>query len=353
MRQTLYIHIGAPKTGTTSFQYLMAENRKRLLKNGIYYARTEHELFYSKSQHRYLFVAANAGNAAARDALAEEIAEHQAPKNVISEENFSWGADAQAAYLEPLRSKFDVKILLLVRRQDELAESLYVQMIRGGYTGSFETFVSDSAVKGILDYLSLANIYSEAFGQENVIVRKYEGTAYPAEKLLLSLIGAPRELRLRPVSAQNKSMSVDALRFVRSLQARALVMSYAAFNELFGDALLQATPGPAVRLFSPGRRAAFLEAFSENNSDLKRRYLPDLPPGELFDTASGFDQPSNLAELSQEEQIAIYRRLVSEIQTANLGTFDAMAVAACNTMYVPDIPQDPTSPREGDEEGAC
>lgn len=338
VRQKLYIHIGTPKTGTTSFQYLMADNRRKLLKSGIYYPDTENRLFFSKSQHRYLYVAANAGDASAMDALIEELERHGAPKNVISEENFSWGAAVQAAYLKPLRDRFDVKILLLVRRQDELAESLYVQMVRGGYTHSFDVFISDEGVKGILDYLSLASIYGDAFGAENVLVRRYEGVDYPAEEILLSLIGLPPSLRLQPVEVQNRSMSIDALRFVRGLQKRSLNISYAAFNELFGDALLRSTPGPSAKFLSPDQRRVFLEGFRERNDELKLRYLPDLPPGDLFDPVSGCDQPSDLSEFDQEQQIAIYRQLLSQIDTPHPSTFDAMIEAACRTLYVPDIP---------------
>ena len=317
----------------------MAENRDRLLRGGIYYADTENDLFFSKSQHRYLYVAANAGDVSAREALIKEIEQRGAPKNVISEENFSWGAGVQAGYLSPLRDRFDVKVLLLVRRQDELAESLYVQMVRGGYAQSFEVFISDEGVKGLLDYLSLAGIYGEAFGSENVLVRRYEGVSNPAEKILLSLIGLPRNLRLRPVDVQNRSISIDALRFMRALQKRSLNISYAAFNELFGDALIRSTPGPSAKFLSPDQRMAFLEGFRESNDELKLRYFPDLGSPDLFDPVSGFDPPSDLSEFDQEQQIAIYRQLLSQIETTHPSTFDAMIEAACRTLYVPDIPQ--------------
>ena len=80
------------------------------------------------------------------------------------------------------------KIIFVIRRQDSFIESIYRQAIRGGYSGSIESFINYKKAsfkratvgKGgwmdiySLDYLRWVNHYKELFGRENILILPYE-----------------------------------------------------------------------------------------------------------------------------------------------------------------------------------
>ena len=90
------------------------------------------------------------------------------------------------------------KIIFVIRRQDSFVESIYRQAIRGGYSGSIESFINykrdkfnkSSPGKGgwidiySLDYLSWIEHYCELFGKASILILPYEKLKYNKKAFL-------------------------------------------------------------------------------------------------------------------------------------------------------------------------
>lgn len=130
-RRRCILHVGSPKTATSSIQSVLKTNRKRLLRNGILVPRTGQT---ESGSHRHL-VFSLAGIAVPREAeaadrgLAREIAACDAETILISSE-FLWSIlakkEAAERVIGQLRSMdLDVTLLVYVRNQPQYFNSLY------------------------------------------------------------------------------------------------------------------------------------------------------------------------------------------------------------------------------------
>lgn len=203
---TVYLCIGTMKTGTTTLQTVMSENAEALSKQGYCYplfpvcgsklkARNGHFLIYEDTtlpeqdrKEKSIAVRSKCLNKIKKLAeqydnivLSEELIWHYSRKN----ENF-W-IDTQEMFRE---IGCDLKIVVYLRRQDELIQSLWNQNVKRG-TGIALTF-HEYLDKKMYSYFpfryhkKLSQI-SEQMGKENIIVRVYEDGQYEGEhKDLLS-----------------------------------------------------------------------------------------------------------------------------------------------------------------------
>ena len=132
---TLDLHIGPAKTGTTSLQAFFASNDTILKQFSIVYPQTGRK----KDKHNWLAQSLKSVDDLSRllVALQEECSgfEHA----LVSCEEFSY-AFLDAAVLEQFcqlaRKRFRIRIIIYLRRQDQLKESVYAQVVREWYCGS-------------------------------------------------------------------------------------------------------------------------------------------------------------------------------------------------------------------------
>ncbi|MGC8201407.1 hypothetical protein ACP2AV_01755 [Aliiroseovarius sp. PTFE2010] len=258
-RPTLYIHVGLPKTGTTSFQVFCMRNRAWLAEQGICYPPTMCAPHPTASQHRYVNSAMRASlqsgsatNVLTR--LTQDILESGLPRALISEEQFSYDSFLSAPFLGALRSSFDCRILLVLRRQDRWAESMYAQAVRGGYKHSFQTFLGAGATRERLDHHGLVALWEEAFGPGNVNTLTYPEDGSSSLDLLLGF------LELAPcVQATddrfNVSLGAEAIAFIRALDLPK--DAYGFFNQSFSKMLRDLTDPTPFSGFDPAARAEF------------------------------------------------------------------------------------------------
>jgi hypothetical protein len=74
----------------------------------------------------------------------------------------------------------DAKIMIGVRHQRSMLASLYVQMVKEGFIGSFDTFISANSWKRpffnllYIEYHHIVAKYQQLFGAENVMVMLFE-----------------------------------------------------------------------------------------------------------------------------------------------------------------------------------
>lgn len=142
---TIYLHIGIPKTGTTSLQKFLFFNREKLLKKGCLYPITGTNITSNNEpkgySHNSLVRVLSQNTSQNGDWVSQckiwqefktEINALKAEKVIISAEFFTgpgiYNQDL-IAMTKKLLDDYDVKIVIYLRRQDEFLRSYYCYLI--------------------------------------------------------------------------------------------------------------------------------------------------------------------------------------------------------------------------------
>lgn len=170
----LLFHIGLPKTGSTSLQVFLSNNREELKKYGWSYPDFSIAVESAQSAVNNGLYLRFPSFENKRDALWKIIMKELKDYNVmISDEGFS---DEDIALLLSCAKKVhdNVKVIVYLRRQDQYMASLYNQMIKVAYVNvSIQKFIEDMS-QWSQNYLNKLEKISRFIGEENIIVRIYE-----------------------------------------------------------------------------------------------------------------------------------------------------------------------------------
>lgn len=126
----IIFHIGMPKTGTTSLQSYLFSNKESLLSQQIVY---EPEIFCSSGAHHYFASNFWTNPDETIKTLINRLTLHKNCKYYLisSEVLISWPQNFVQLLYKHLQ-EFDIEVVLYIRRQDDLIESLYKQSIKMG-----------------------------------------------------------------------------------------------------------------------------------------------------------------------------------------------------------------------------
>jgi hypothetical protein len=225
--QTLYIHIGYHKTGTTSLQSLLDQNAPALLDMGVFYPDTigDGKRSYFR-KHLQFFMELKAAHAARGDmsapvaAMAKSIIASGAPTAMISEESFSGIPDAVMDALAQFRTWFNVKIIACLRGQDSYLQSFYQQSIRDfGETRDFSEFIGAHEWPR-LHFDAALQRWADRFGAENLHVFSFElsdGGNNVNPQILNLLLGGRRADFIDTTRVWNKSLPTICYETIRFL----------------------------------------------------------------------------------------------------------------------------------------
>lgn len=174
----LFIHIGTHKTGTTTIQHALRNADVSVCsQEGWNYL---HRLKFLKD-----FMRSHDYSPALVRGFSNELNEKikglgKSSVKIISSEALSGSSTSGymnsgvvAKMLRDATRQFDVKIIVYLRRQDEMVESMYTQMIHAGEAIHFGEFIS-RLEKGVsYDYYRILQDWISCFEKENLIVRSY------------------------------------------------------------------------------------------------------------------------------------------------------------------------------------
>lgn len=124
-------------------------------------------------------------------------------------------------YIQALRQaigQFDVKVVIMLRRQDLFLESLYSEQIMArDYTDDIEQFAEERA--WMLDYDARLGEWASVFGQENIDVRVFEPRRFevPLERYFIEWIGGEWDNSLTMGGSTNITVPRDLVEFKREL----------------------------------------------------------------------------------------------------------------------------------------
>ncbi|MBQ7679278.1 MAG: hypothetical protein IJT34_05465 [Butyrivibrio sp.] len=195
------VHMGMPKTGTTSLQFFLAQNREVLAGQGICYP--DGAAFMTRTgtsaNHNGLWIGSGYGTEgyhAACDRLLTYASRF--PRILFSDESIFHRYYKDRGVLQNLRTILEehghtLRILIYLRRQDTYLLSSWAQRIGLTYTGDFAEFLSDGLERNKVDYQAYLARLSEDVGASQLQVRLFEKERFADDQALyrdfLSLLG--------------------------------------------------------------------------------------------------------------------------------------------------------------------
>lgn len=190
----LYLHIGTHKTGSTSFQYFLRDQRAALLKankaffDGAYETENHLELHVAAMQQdrgsfskvKYGITGTSQFRSETKARLLEFYAQHEGKDIILSAEGLTLlrYADELSALREIVSAdRFEVFIILVLRNAEEYLASLKAQIIK--VPGREPSADKDShlyieADSWLADYKALKQRWRDAFGQEALRIIDYD-----------------------------------------------------------------------------------------------------------------------------------------------------------------------------------
>lgn len=303
MTRRAILHIGTEKTGTTSIQQFLARHRPWLNQHGFHYAKAagspnHTRLFgYAVSNPRLAFGVRTTEEQAALRAKLE--ADLQAEVDAHPDKTFLFSNEhlhsrvyqpGEVERLRDLLARFfeRVDVLVYLRRQDQLAVSLYSTLLKAG-TSSRELLVRkpvpglpDEAPEQALyyDYQALIARWAAGFGPDRVIVRRF-----PADLVNGSIIDDVCHVAGLPApdsqpDRANESLTPEFQEYLRLINPYLKVQHGSTRGEIIR--VLSELGKGGGRLPSKAAAKTFLESFRASNEAVRQAHYPEATT--LFDT---------------------------------------------------------------------
>ena len=214
----LFLHIGPPKTGSTTIQEFLHQNKDNLLNCGYLHpqAGIPKKLL---AHHNLAWLITNTKKAnpdfGTWKEVHEEIENADVNNVIISAESFGVAKKKHIDILKSELQSYEVKIILYLRRQDLRLESLYTQEVKFGWC-STDILTFFEKKKQILDYYRFLEPWKQTFGLENIIVRPLEKTQISNICYdILNIIGITNYADFREVDNKNIKPGRKALEVLK------------------------------------------------------------------------------------------------------------------------------------------
>ncbi|MRU15323.1 hypothetical protein FDP25_07775 [Roseovarius sp. A21] len=314
----LWLHIGSPKTGSSSIQDLLFANRKTLSKSGLGYltpgpqqasANRLAAAIGGRNKHDPVKVAdacfARAGQAALTDLI------------LSSEEFYLEDPVKVAEILAPHATAHDaqVHIVLYLRRQDLFVDSFYSQRRKTGrFRGSLRDFILSLASRE-LNYAAIVQMWRAAFPQAVVHLRRFERPRFPNGDLVSDFMQAIGHPGLEDTCERPQSLNPSPNRDVIALMD--MLADTGRFNTTRIYRLMerQGLPDTGARksFVEDATRTTLLNHYAKGNEALRAAFFPD--EDSLFDMTG--PTPDTRPETTfTPEQISLLKGLIGAISKA-------------------------------------
>jgi hypothetical protein len=299
MRLTL--HAGIHRTGTTTVQRFLAENRAMLLRQGVLYP-------FDTVNHQKLAWEVFSGRRSGEDVAAQlkALADRAKPDRLLmSGEDFCIHKDLR--WLEPVRRLFEIEAHFYLRRQDLWLMSWYNQHIKWPFDKRKSRMSADEFLQTIDDYYWLnfhwlAENWASAIGRENVHLHVFETTSDSVSDFCRH--AAIDTARAAPGGrVENSSLPPQILEFVRHFEVHSFAPGERTRFLNAVRKVCQEQAYTASNLYSPAIRNLILARFAETNRRVAEEYL-GIPDGRLFaEDRVAESEPSVSSQLPESEEL--------------------------------------------------
>ena len=298
--KTLYIHIGCPKTGTTSLQYFCGENKEILAENGVYFPVFEQKYNNVNPFRNGHFLIAHRYDSSGKINLLEEKQIfrfnmdhilHMFSKydNILLSDEALWSAHFYKQKLwktlqrEALRNNFTVRIIIYLRRQDTLLNAMWNQKIKKSQkkyrSMTWDEILNVKPPVVYLNYEEGLNEIAAQLGEENIIVRRYgekyfkNGSIYDDFLSTLSLYLTDDYT----ISDFNRNTRLNAnsteIQRIFNSNPTAEQNDFTFFYHMLSEVSLENPDTQKLQMFQPEEAAAFMEQYREGNRRVMEKYL--------------------------------------------------------------------------------
>ncbi|MCF7762496.1 MAG: hypothetical protein K9N62_02370 [Verrucomicrobia bacterium] len=343
----LLIHIGQPKTGTTTLQSFFKLNASFLKKNGVCFHLLDenHDRTYIEAALRREMYGKDGVDRVT--ALISKIAARRGCTHVLSDEALFIAprlAGTVRDIVAGVSPTMSVKVVVYLRRQDQWLSSLHAANIKNPHVYTTEVhgrrlsqILTDFELFSIpeipLDYYHIIEEWSRAFGAENLIVRVYEKEQLNGDiiedflrnVLKLTLTGecsvpGNQNISLPEVCTEILRICNDSGYFKKTEDMR-------QNQELFARIVLPRHRESRIFDLTPVQRRRILEKCAQSNAAIARKYLHrddgilfHEPVGEARDAKGNSElkiedivQPLVFALGQQRNEIEAIKRQLFEI----------------------------------------
>ena len=320
---TIYLHIGMPKTGTSSLQKVLFNNREKLLENGYLYPMSgiRHNAKEIEDRYCHNLLALSFLDFKEKNDLLSQFPTWEGlkteidsinPKDVIiSAEAFTFYdvfyKTETIAKVKDLLINYKIKIIIYLRKQDDFLESCYRYMVNiGACRVGIKEFFNE--IKHMFNYYQILENWADIFGYENIIVRRFDQKNMKNNNFddffkLINLLDNKTLFEIDYVDKINVSPSVKMTKIILPLNSfnemvieKIVNIFYDNYWRRYQDFLrylrnnkmickiISSLPTFLVddMLILPEEKQKFMKQFEQSNSQLAIKYLGHKD-GKLFE----------------------------------------------------------------------
>lgn len=285
--QKLFLHIGLPKTATTTIQNFLILNHQRLIEKGWLYpvaARQymAHHLLGNFFRTRKLDWIGEADPEQVKADLLAEIRATKCDNVIMSTESLI--SATQIADIRAYFSDFEVEVVVFLRRQDDWLESAYQERLKNGPKIASTRRYLTSQIQG-LDYYKMLRSWADVFGNDHIRVGLFERSAerLSVEETFLRLIGAGMDPDYVMPEKMNSRLNRDCLAFFgRMPETRRVGLKFTNYAAVLREYSEINPDAPEwKKAWSPAERREIMERFAASNERVARKFL-GREDGQLF-----------------------------------------------------------------------
>lgn len=299
----IVLHIGTEKTGTTTLQKVMLDNKKHLLKDGVCYLHGEKlinsrdiaaacvgdnvrddyldSLGISSPEDRQEF------RGKINDKLVKEI--EKLPKSahtlLISSEHFHSRLHKpfMIQYLKDLLDTYakSFKVVCYIRRQVDMVVSLYSTILKGGGVETFEGLAKRmlKVENHYCNYDTFLSKWEEVFPKECISVKKFERSALVGGSIVddfLAETGISSSCIVEKTESTNESITHLGQVLLREVNAYSKPSNKTGAKEQnrIRRMIAESFPGKGRQL-PPGEAKRLQALFAESNEAVRVRWFPE------------------------------------------------------------------------------
>lgn len=290
MPKTVYVHIGAHKTGSTAIQAYFSGHRQDFLASGLLYPVAG--IPPNLHGHHYvpwLFRRQKDLSSLAADsisALKREIRDSVVDSVLISSEEMENQRCPTNKIAKELNlDRYSSVIVLFIRRQDDLIASAYAsQLKQGRHIASLKDFVEAQLERRRGDFYALLMAWRRVLPDVNIKIVNYSDplVASDAVRVMCEALGVAIPVKTNVTSKNNVSIHPTYLPFLNFLNRDAAGRSKNRRKEIVEPLLELSALARKGRvrhyIIEPMLRARIMEAFQESNAMLADEFIGGVPP---------------------------------------------------------------------------
>ena len=291
-KKTIFLHIGLEKTGTTSIQNFLFNNAEQLQKISIFYptvlGENQTSLCIYSGQTKYI------------ESLASENREIQIKKDlpqtiksiinnfeksncknlVFSNEHLS-SRLKNANDIKNLKELFapysyHVKIVMYVRNQVDLLESLYFEGIKDGGKNRLCDWANNFTYFE-LDYMQMLEKWESVFGKDSIMVKLFDRSILKngdAVDDFLDLLSIENDEKFIRSNNQNISLGYKSMEFMRMYNSHVNESERKLY--ILNNVLSDYSNDKEKISLSPDDRVRLFNKYSKSNHQFLQKYLPEI-----------------------------------------------------------------------------